>query len=118
MCYVYAGKCNYSLMNGVFSILKPAFLPILSGWFLLLPIFLFSQEVILFDQGGGILPYNHNKGNRVYKTASQEVDTLTLPFFDDFSSDSLIPDCQRWFIDHPHLPFITSMQAVNIPTKG
>ena len=103
-------------MNRVLSYCANALL-LAAIW--LLPNLLTAQEMILTDEGWAPAPFMHTPVRYSANKSGQIVDTLNLPFFDDFSTDSLMPDSRKWFIDNnEHHPFISQTKAIQPPTKG
>ena len=45
------------------------------------------------------VPLKHRSGSEAFRTQKiQLIDTLSLPFWDDFSSSQLIPDSSKWLV--------------------
>lgn len=71
-----------------------------------------SQEVVVGLQSDRIISDNHAK-KREYKGAA--ADTITLPFFDDFSEVSVSPDPNKW---SDEFVFINNTYTVDQITTG
>jgi hypothetical protein len=78
-----------------------------------------AQEVLQTDAG---LPWKPSLGVARHHSASTSLrtTTLSLPFFDDFSSDSLYPAASRWAIhpDDSRRPALSNQTGHNVPSKG
>jgi hypothetical protein len=45
------------------------------------------------------VPLKHRSGSEAFRTQKiQLIDTLSLPFWDDFSSSQLVPDSSIWLV--------------------
>ncbi len=78
-----------------------------------------AQEVLISDAGipSRSMPAPQRGAGAI---GTLRTTTLTLPFFDDFSYDSLSPDTARWGI-HPldgHRPALSNAKGHNLPSKG
>lgn len=78
-----------------------------------------AQEVLQSDFG---LPQKTiSTSERLsYPASGSKTSTLSLPFFDDFSSDAATPDTSLWFF-HPNdtkRPTLSNQKGHNPPSKG
>jgi hypothetical protein len=78
-----------------------------------------AQEVLQTD---GNLPQKTivTSERSSYPASGAKTTTLSLPFFDDFSSDAGTPDTARWFF-HPNdtkRPTLSNQKGHNPPSKG
>ncbi|MBR9998169.1 MAG: T9SS type A sorting domain-containing protein [Cyclobacteriaceae bacterium] len=85
-----------------FILILAAFIPVLNGH---------AQLKII-----PVFPGRQTPDNGFHKTRKAESDTINLPFWDDFSGNSSIPDPARW-IEGSHV-YINQSLAINPPTLG
>ena len=82
------------------------------------PVILSDDTVLIFSRRS---PSDEEEYEDIYRF--EKVDSgsssISLPFFDDFSYDSIQPGCHLWEVsDTTRLPGISLGRAINPPTKG
>jgi hypothetical protein len=78
-----------------------------------------AQEVLTTDAGFP-MKAAASTARAGYPASDLRITTLSLPFFDDFSADSTLPDAGRWSF-HPndtHRPTVSVSKGHNVPSKG